>query len=270
MLNSPSVVVPGKQVISEYAVQWHISGMRDRSTTSRLQRLEQLKSLLASREHVTAAELAAALRVSLRTLNRDLALLRDGGMPIESDRGRGGGLRLHRQWSIGRVNLHYREAIDTLLSLAIAEKLGSPLFLERAAAARNKLAATFSASHRERIRMLRRRILVGEVASPQVLANYDPTRARGCGAVTEAFFEMKQLQITYLDGRGRTTKREVEPHFLYLSWPVWYLLAWDRLREDVRTFRIDRIVHAGIRPTGFRLRSEAQFLAAVENSGAPL
>src|SRR5262245_3605263 len=108
---------------------------------SQLNRLEELKSLLSSSEQVTAAELAGALGVSLRTLNRDLVLLRDSGMPIDSDRGRGGGLRLHRHWSVGRVNLDYREAIDALLSLAVAERLGSALFLEHARSTRNKLAA---------------------------------------------------------------------------------------------------------------------------------
>jgi predicted DNA-binding transcriptional regulator YafY len=241
-----------------------------RGTGVRLRRLEELKSLLASREHVTAAELAAALRVSLRTLNRDLVLLRDGGLPIESARGRGGGLRLHRLWSPGRVNLDYREAIDALLSLAVMEKLGSTLFLERIAATRNKLAAAFSASHRHRIRLLRRRILIGAAASAEVMAGYDARRAIRRGAVTEAFFEMRRLQIVYLDGQGRRTMREVEPQFLYLAWPVWYLLAWDTLREDVRTFRIDRIVDSEIRTSGFRLRDESQFLRAVENAGERL
>lgn len=241
----------------------------DRTASSRLRRLEELKGLLKSREHVTAAELSSELGVSLRTLNRDLVLLRDTGVPIESDRGRGGGLRLHRHWSIGRVNLDYREAIDVLLSLAVAEKLGSTLFLGHVKSTRNKLAATFSPSHRPKIRLLRRRILMGPPASPEVMSSYAPPTARG-GSVCEAFFEMKQLKIVYLDRSGRRTARAVEPQFLYLSWPVWYLLAWDELRSDVRTFRIDRIVHAAKGANGFALRPEGPFLTAVEGSGVPL
>ena len=61
-----------------------------------MRRLEELKGLLKAREHVTAAELSAELGVSIRTLNRDLEILRDSGIPIESDRGRGGGLWLQR------------------------------------------------------------------------------------------------------------------------------------------------------------------------------
>lgn len=244
--------------------------MGDRDTSSRLQRLEQLKSILAARNHVTAAELADALHVSLRTLNRDLAVLRDAGTPIESDRGRGGGLRLHRQWSIGRVHLDYREAIDALLCLAVAEKLGSTLFLEHVRSTRNKLAATFSPAHRERIRLLRRRILIGEPASPEVMTSYDAKQRPRGNRVNEAFFEMKQLEIVYSDGRGKRSMRQIEPQFFYLSWPVWYLLAWDRMREDVRTFRIDRIIKASKRTDGFVLRAERPFMKAVEDTGERL
>lgn len=257
--------------ISKCAAQWHICSMSegDRAASSRLRRLEELKGLLKSREHVTAAELSAELGVSLRTLNRDLVLLRDTGVPIESDRGRGGGLRLHRHWSIGRVNLDYREAIDVLLSLAVIEKLGSALVLGHVKSTRNKLAATFSPSHRHKIRLLRRRILIGPSASPEVMASYSPPAVRG-GSVNEAFFEMRLLELVYLDANGRRSAREVEPQFLYLSWPVWYLLAWDQLRNDVRTFRVDRIAHAAMRADGFAFRPEGPFLKAIEGSGVPL
>jgi predicted DNA-binding transcriptional regulator YafY len=52
-------------------------------------RLEALKALLAERDYTTAAELAAELSVSVRTLHRDLALLRDLGIPVDTDRDRG-------------------------------------------------------------------------------------------------------------------------------------------------------------------------------------
>ena len=67
--------------------------------------------MLADRDYTTAGELAAELGVSVRTLHRDLALLRDFGIPVDSDRGRGGGLRLEHGWSLGRVHLSESEAI---------------------------------------------------------------------------------------------------------------------------------------------------------------
>ena len=92
-----------------------------------MQRLEDLKGLLAERDVTTPQELAAELGVSVRTLHRDLAMLRELGAPIDGDRGRGGGLRLEQGWSMGRVHLNESEAMGLLLSLTIAEKIGSPL-----------------------------------------------------------------------------------------------------------------------------------------------
>jgi hypothetical protein len=54
------------------------------------------------------------------------------GIPVDSDRRRGGGLRMEQGWSLGRVHLSESEAIGMLLSLTIAEKVGSPLMLDDA------------------------------------------------------------------------------------------------------------------------------------------
>jgi predicted DNA-binding transcriptional regulator YafY len=240
------------------------------SERSRLQRLDELTALLKSGDHVTVGGLAAALRVSQRTLTRDIELLRERGLPIEAAVGRGGGVRLHRHWSVGRATLSYGEAIDLLLSLALAEKLGSPFFLRQIRALRNKLSLTFSAPDRERIRLLRQRILVGERASAAVVAGFRPTHQSGAAAVHEAFFAMRRLEIAYTDEHGIRTARLVEPHFLLLSWPVWYLLAWDHLRRDVRSFRIDRIRAATLMRETFRLRDARVFRKAIEGIGEPI
>src|SRR5262245_27330101 len=150
--------------------------MVTRADSSRLRRLDELQGLLKAREHVTAAELAAELGVSLRTLNRDLELLRESGVPIESDRGRGGGLRLQRNWALGRLHLSPVEAIDLLLSIAIAERMNSPLLLQQLAPIKRKVASAFSEGYQGRIRDLRKRILVGQPASPRVMASFTPPR----------------------------------------------------------------------------------------------
>jgi len=60
------------------------------------------------------------------------------------------------------------------------------------------------------------------------------------------------------------TKREIELHFLYYNLPVWYALAWDLLRDDIRSFRIDRIRDVLVLPTKFRLRPPDPFVAVGE------
>jgi predicted DNA-binding transcriptional regulator YafY len=238
--------------------------MAARTASSRLRRLEELKGLLKAREHVTAEELADELGVSLRTLNRDLEVLRDSGVPIESDRGRGGGLRLQRNWSLGRLHLSPVEAIDLLLSIAIAENMNSPLLLQQLAPIKRKIVAAFSETYQRRIRSLRRRILIGSAASERVLATFSQPLRGALAGIAEAFFNMRCISIGYIDGSGAITSRDIEPQFLYLSMPIWYLFAWDRLRGDVRYFRIDRIKSVTPLQEGFRLADPRPFLAEAE------
>jgi predicted DNA-binding transcriptional regulator YafY len=234
------------------------------ATLSQLRRLEELKALLKAREHATAADLSAELGVSLRTLNRDLAMLRDNGVPIESDRGRGGGLRLQRNWSLGRLHLSPEEAIDLLLSVAIAERMSSPLLLQQLAPIKRKIVAAFSEGYQAKIRSLRKRILVGAPASAQVLASFSPPARKPLAGIADAFFNMRCIAISYVDQNGVVTSRDVEPQFLYLNVPVWYLLAWDRLRAAVRHFRVDRIKSVTPIDAGFRLADPQLFLAEAE------
>lgn len=235
-----------------------------RDTGTRLNRLEELKGLLKANDHVTAAALAEELGVSLRTLNRDLAILRDQGTPIDSDRGRGGGLRLEPGWALGRLHLSPAEAIDLLLSLALAEHLKLPLLLHNLAPIRRKITAAFGERYQAKIKSLRRRIIVAGPASAQVLAGYVPPAGRHLSAINTGFFEQQCLQIDYADRDGALTARVIEPQFVLLSPPVWYLLAFDRLRGGIRHFRVDRIRQATALDERFRLGDPRPYLASAE------
>jgi predicted DNA-binding transcriptional regulator YafY len=237
---------------------------------SRLGRLDELLGLLKSRDFATGAELAVELGVSIRTLRRDLEVLRERGVPVEADRGRGGGVRVAGAWSAGRVHLNATEAMDLLLSLTVAEKIQSPLLLQNLTAIRRKLAASFAEPQAGRIRTLRRRILIGQNASAAVLANIGTPDQRVLGLLTAAFFDQRCADIDYVDQQRSTTTRTIEAQFLYLNMPVWYVLAWDRLREAPRTFRIDRITRAQPREESFRLRPAAPFLASAEHDAQTL
>jgi predicted DNA-binding transcriptional regulator YafY len=230
------------------------------SSSDRLERLERLKGLLKANDSMTVKELADELDISVRSLSRDIELLRASGVPIDSDRGRGGGVRLQRQWSFGRLHLDFEEGIDLLLSIALAEKLNSPLLLNRLRSIRQKLATSFTESQQSRIKMLRNRILLGPPASEHVMQTYRMNAPEQLTNVTRAFFDMRVLEIRYSDEATKMTTRQIEPQFLYLSVPAWYLLAWDRLRDDIRTFRIDRIHKAAVLETTFRLRDRRTFL----------
>jgi predicted DNA-binding transcriptional regulator YafY len=233
-------------------------------------RITEVVGLLKSRDAWTTQELSRELGISQRTLMRDLSSLREQGYPLEADRGRGGGIRLQRNWSVGKLNLNYREALDLLLSLAVMEKLQSPLLLKHLRSIRNKIAISFSDADRKRVISLRKRILVGEAVSQRILATYGPCVAECLERLHGAFFEMRCLEIEYLDEKAQSTKRIIEPHFLHYCPPIWYVLGWDRSRQDARTFRIDRIKRAAIQPASFSPRHQDSFLKPIAHFSAAL
>ena len=230
------------------------------SSSEKLERLDQLLGKLKSGEFYTAAVLAAELGVSIRTLMRDLDTLKVKGYPVESEKGRGGGVRLYPRWGIGRLALNYREVIDLLLTLAILEKLDSPLFLNNLDSVRNKLYASFPDSQRPQIKSIRQRILIGKVASTSVLQNYNIVRRNEhTEKALESFFERKKLAIKYQRADGEFSERTIEIHYLFLNWPVWYIIAWDHLRAGSRTFRIDRLLGAKLERSVFQVKPITDF-----------
>ena len=235
---------------------------------SRADRLELLARMLRDRPGTTAAELARDLGVSERSVFRDLDTLRERGYPIESSRGRGGGLRLHANWGIGRVLLSREEALCTLLALAIAERVGFPMFRGDVARARRRIADAFPAGERKRLAPLRERIFVGQPASPAVRASYREPAIEVLRPLQSAFVDERLVAASYVREDGRREERLLEPHAILINWPAWYLLAHDRTRDATRTFRLDRFVSARYLSDAFRSRARELVEATLSGSGA--
>ena len=88
-------------------------------TLRRVERQQRLVELLgAVREPVSSAVLARQLGVGLRTVERDLARLRESGVPIESLPGPSGGHRLPRTPAPNPVSLTFEEVAALIASLA--------------------------------------------------------------------------------------------------------------------------------------------------------
>ena len=233
------------------------------------ERLDQLLGLLASREGWTGSALSQELGISLRTLRRDMARLSARGVPLEAERGRGGGVRIPVRLGLGRLQLDHREALDLLLALAIGERIRSPLLLSSLKALRQKISMAFPPEERARVGRLRRRVLHGRPASRRVAESWKSPRAAIIGPVQEGFFEQRAVEVEYQTQDARTS-RLVEPHYLLLSWPAWYLLVWDHSRSAVRTLRLDRIESARLTDQTFALRAVDTMLEVARDIFAPV
>lgn len=203
-----------------------------------------LLGLLDSRERWTAQALADELGVSLRSVRRGLAQLAEEGVALDSEPGRGGGVRLARRSGVPRMALTQREVLTVLMGLAVAESYGAPLLAAELRSLRRKLGVVLGCADRTVQRQLRERVLLGAAASDTVRASWHMPPGPVLACVQEAFFAQQLLQIRYLDAEGRSSSRCIEAQYLLINAPVWYLLAWDLGKQAPRCFRLDRVTQA--------------------------
>ncbi len=102
---------------------------------------------------------------------------------------------------------------------------------------------------RRRVRALGSATISPPVGGPTV----DPQHLT---VIAAACRDSERLRFAYRSRDGTDSRREVEPHALVNLGRRWYLLAWDRRREDWRSFRVDRLARpasTGVRFTARRL-----------------
>ena len=215
-----------------------------RTRTGRIDRLPALQALLRARESATAWQLAGELFVSERTVLRNLATLREQGVPIESEPGPGGGFRLERDRGVVAVHFSLGEVIALWLAATLSASAGSTPWGHAARGALDKVLASLPRQRARELRSLSRRVVVGRPASPRTYGEIGAPLTAVLGAVERAFAEGVCLALDYVDRSGRATSRTVEPHGLLVEMPAWYLLCRDLEKRAVRMFRLDRIQRA--------------------------
>jgi predicted DNA-binding transcriptional regulator YafY len=218
----------------------------------RASRLVNVLLLLQTRSRMTAAELAAELEVSVRTIYRDVEALAEAGVPIYAERGPHGGVRLVDGYRTRLTGLTADEAEAVFLSglpgPAAALGLGTVV-----AAARLKVMAALPPELRARAGRVAERFHLDAPGwfQPSEELPYLETLAA-------AVWDSRRIRITYRRGeRGGPVERLLEPLGLVLKGGLWYLVA--RAATNLRTYRVSRISEVETlddrfeRPEGFDL-----------------
>jgi predicted DNA-binding transcriptional regulator YafY len=216
-----------------------------RETSSRLL---DLLSLLQARRDWPGAELAERLEVSGRTIRRDVGRLRGLGYPVESLTGPAGGYRLRAGAAMPPLLLDEGEAIAIAVGLRTAARSSVAGIEETSIRALVKLEQVLPAHLRRRVAALGSATVAGTVTGPTVDPQHLTTIAAACR-------DSECLRFEYRSREGAVTRRELEPHSLVNLGRRWYLVGWDRRREDWRTFRVDRIRRPAATGTRFATRT---------------
>lgn len=213
----------------------------------------ELVDLLRASDGTTVEELARELRVSRRTVLRDLATLRGRGMRIPSDTGRGGGIRLQRSRGSATVHFSVAELVAIWLAATLSREASNLPWDEAATSGLRKLLASLPASKARDLTALCRRVVVAPPASSRIREGAGRPPTELLHTFEEAFSSGHALAFQYVDRNGVPTRRSIEPHGLLVKPPVWYILSRDLGKGEPRAFRMDRIAHPRIvRTTRFQ------------------
>lgn len=209
--------------------------------------------LCRTRERWTAPELAEQLEVSVRTIYRDVAALQHAGVPLWTETGPSGGIRLLEGWRSELEDLSGDEAAALLLSgvpSAVSDLgLGAVTL-----SAQLKVRSALPPELRARAGRLQERF---HLDAPGWF--HHPESLEHLPAIADAVWSSSRLDLTYarggahdtdaVDGRPTAARRRVDPFGLVLKAGVWYLVA--RHRDRLTTYRVGRVRSAAVRPEQF-------------------
>lgn len=190
-----------------------------------IDRLIHILAILLREERSTASQLAERLEVAPRTIYRDIDRLCQAGIPLYSDRGRGGGVSIMEGYSLDRTLLTDADRGAILAGLRSLDSVSGTnyyrLLMEKLPQSRE--------------------ISADDCVAIDLSSWYGSALAPALAMLKEACAHHHPARFTYCSPNGEST-RTVEPDKLVFRWSSWYLHAWCRVREDWRLFKLTRML----------------------------
>ena len=192
----------------------------------KIDRLIGILSILLQKDKVTMGELAEKFEVSTRTILRDIDALNMAGIPIVSERGKGGGFSVMKGYKIDRTLLSSGDMQAILAGLRSLD----------------------SVSGTRRYRQLMEKISADSPASISAddhiiidLSSWDKSAVSDKIELIKTAIERDvKISFHYFSPNGESD-RVLEPYHLVFQWSNWYVWGYCAEREDYRMFKLTRM-----------------------------
>jgi predicted DNA-binding transcriptional regulator YafY len=220
---------------------------------NRFDRITALLIQLQARRVVKGPDLAQRFGVSLRTIYRDLRTLEEAGVPICGEAGVG--YSLAEGYRLPPVMFSREEATALLTAEKLAARLADEHTARTTQEAMDKLRAVLRRPDRDYVEALSSRIRIlnprrHQPAPPQ------PPAAGTHQPLLDAIARQRVVRLDYRAGyQGTPSRRDVEPIGIYFG-QYWHVVAFCRLRQEFRDFRLDRVVGLQLLDEEFAPRPE--------------
>ena len=192
----------------------------------KINRLFEIVYLLMDKKNMTANELAAHFEVSKRTILRDIDTLTTAGIPIYTMQGKGGGISILDRFVLNKTVISESEQQQILFALqgmSATQHIETESILSR-------LKSLFEKSDRDWIEVDFSRW--GNSATDRT--KFD--------SLKNAVINERAISFNYSSSYGETTIRKAYPLKLVFKSKSWYLQAFCLLKNDYRTFKINRMM----------------------------
>ncbi|MBU9746114.1 helix-turn-helix transcriptional regulator [Diplocloster agilis] len=212
-----------------------------------ISRLFEMVYLLLERKNMTASELARRFEVSTRTIYRDVDTLAQAGIPIYTSKGKNGGIRLMEDFVLNKSVLSEEEQKQILTSLQSMNAIK----IDGVQPVLSRLAALFGKERTDWVQI------------DFSWWNPENSVSGRFEQIKQAIFSEQIVEFDYSGMNGECDRRIVEPVKLVFKGADWYLLAFCRLRQDFRFFKLSRMEHVDVQTETFIPKTPPDF----EDSG---
>lgn len=198
----------------------------------RLSRLTAILTQLQSKRIITAKYLAEKHQVSVRTIYRDIRTLEKSGVPIVTEEGKG--YALMEGYQLAPVHFSEDEANALVTAEHLVLKNNDQSFSESYSNAIVKIKSVLRYSQKGKADLLTDRVYIRKNDSEENTSHY-------LMKIQSAITNFQVLKIEYLSISNKTSTRDIEPFAMYSTQGKWLLIAFCRLRNEFRVFRLDLI-----------------------------
>jgi predicted DNA-binding transcriptional regulator YafY len=201
---------------------------------NRIDRLTGMILLLQGQRVITAEQIAGHFEISVRTVYRDIAALGEAGVPIASEAGVG--YSLMRGYHMPPVMFTEDEAAALFMSGEVTEQIADDSLKQSLRSALLKVRSVLPQEKKDYLHRLKDSVGVW------FRRGGGDGKRESLMPLQEAVVRRRCVSIRYnTANRGAITERVVEPLGLVFYSRQWHLIAWCRLRGEVRDFRLDRV-----------------------------
>jgi predicted DNA-binding transcriptional regulator YafY len=223
-------------------------------------RLLSVLALLQSRKQMSGSEIARRLEVDPRTVRRYIVMLQDMGIPVEAERGPYGSYQLQRGHRIPPLMFTDAEATALTLGLLAIREFRFPVEVAAVESALVKTERVMPEKLLHQARALQETITFHLDFLPNRVENNFVT------ILGSAVQQNQQVHLHYRSWDSEESERDFDPYGIVFNEGFWYTAGYCHLRQDLRTFRLDRITALEPLERSFERPDDFDVLAHVLNS----